>query len=414
MIQLTKTAKKTYVGLIVSNILLIILFSQLILYYYDNIKPVMPPRAVQYLINLTDRLQKTPQSVWPAILQSQNIPWLKITLSEKPLYKHNAVLKLHPSIVIDLIKAHQKLEMSVFIAKEAWLNIKVLSPYSNQTTLIITLAVILLLIFFFINYWAVRTLNQPVQTLIQSLNDNKLQENWLPIPLTGNADQKAILKRINELQNKVSKLLSNRTKVVAAISHDLRTPLTRLKLRAEYLTNDHNYEKIMSDINEMEFMIRETLDYFRDIHDEESPQRFDLVALLSSLQEDALELKANVVFKTELEKQVYSGAVNLLKRAFNNIINNAIYYGGSAIILLTRSSNTIEITISDHGPGLSTEEMEKVFTPFYRGESSRSRTTGGTGLGLTIAREIIQMHQGTISLSNPPEGGLKVTISLPI
>jgi signal transduction histidine kinase len=202
--------------------------------------------------------------------------------------------------------------------------------------------------------------------------------------------------------------------VVTAISHDLRTPLTRLKLRTEYLTNDINYEKMIHDINEMEAMIRETLDYFRDIHTEEKLQRFDLVAMLNSLQEDALELHEKVTFKTELKKLVYTGAVNLLKRAFSNIINNAVSYGGTATIELTATSNTIEISISDTGPGLSQTDLEEVFTPFYRGENSRSRTTGGTGLGLTIAKEIIQMHQGSIILVNPVEGGLKVVINLPI
>ena len=136
--------------------------------------------------------------------------------------------------------------------------------------------------------------------------------------------------------------------------------------------------------------------------------------MLNSIQEDALELHDGIVFKTDLNKLVYMGAVNLLKRAFNNIINNAIYYGGSATIQLTADSNNVEITITDAGPGLSKTDMEEVFTPFYRGESSRSRTTGGTGLGLTIAKEIIQMHQGSITLTNPVDGGLKVTINLPM
>jgi signal transduction histidine kinase len=414
MSQLTRSGKKTFIGLLSGNLLIILAFFQLIQYYYDHRKPMVPPRVIQPLTHLVQKLQNSPQINWSSLLEKQATPWSKITLSEKPLYTDNALLKLNSATVFDLVKSHQKLEMSVFIAQDAWLNIKILSPFSNRTHLVLILLLILLMAFFFINYWAVKTLNQPIQTVIQSLNDNKIQDNWVPIPLTGNADQKTILKKINELQSKVSKLLSNRTRVVTAISHDLRTPLTRLKLRTEYLANDINYEKMIHDINEMEAMIRETLDYFRDIHTEEKLQRFDLVAMLNSLQEDALELHEKVTFKTELKKLVYTGAVNLLKRAFNNIINNAVSYGGTATIELTATSNTIEISISDTGPGLSQTDLEEVFTPFYRGENSRSRTTGGTGLGLTIAKEIIQMHQGSIILVNPVEGGLKVVINLPI
>ncbi len=414
MIQLTQTAQKTLVGLVLGNLLIIVSFFQLMQYYYDHRKPIIRPHAIQSLTSLVKKLQGSPQTDWTMILEKQSAPWSKITLSDKPLYENNALLKLNAATVFDLIKSHQKLEMSVFITNDAWLNIKILSLFSNRSHLVLSLSIILLSAFFFINYWAVKTLNQPIQTVIQSLNDNKIQEDWSPIPLTGNADQKTILKKINELQSKVNKLLSNRTQVVTAISHDLRTPLTRLKLRTEYLTNDANYEKMLADINEMETMIRETLDYFYDIHREEKFQRFDLVAMLNSIQEDTLELHEDVVFKTDLNKLVYMGAVNLLKRAFNNIINNAIYYGGSATIQLTATSNNVEITITDAGPGLSKTDMEEVFSPFYRGENSRSRTTGGTGLGLTIAKEIIQMHQGSIILTNPVEGGLKVTINLPI
>ncbi|CEG56183.1 sensor histidine kinase [Legionella fallonii] len=414
MIQLTRTAQKTLIGLVLGNLLIILSFFQLMQYYYGNRKPVIPPHAIQSLTSLVKKLQSSPQTDWTMILEKQSTPWSKITLSDKPLYLNNALLKLNAATVFDLIKSHQKLEMSVFITKDAWLNIKILSLFSNRSHLVLSLSIILLGAFFFINYWAVRTLNQPIQTVIQSLDDNKIQEEWSPIPLTGNTDQKTLLNKINELQSKVNKLLSNRTRVVTAISHDLRTPLTRLKLRTEYLSSDANYEKMLDDINEMETMIRETLDYFYDIHREEKFQRFDLVAMLNSIQEDALELHEGVVFKTELNKLVYTGAVNLLKRAFNNIINNAIYYGGSASIQLAATSHHIEITVTDSGPGLSKSDMEEVFTPFYRGENSRSRATGGTGLGLTIAKEIIQMHQGSITLTNPQEGGLKVTIHLPV
>ncbi len=414
MSQLTKTAKKTLIGLILGNLLIIFALMQLGKYYYENIHSPLPPKAVRSLIQLVNFLQKNPQSIWPMILRNQITSWAEITLSSKPLYKKNALLNLRAPVLFNLLKQSNKMEFSVFISENSWLNIKVLSPIPRQTNSVISLFLILLGALVLLNYWAVRTLNQPIHTLIQSLNYSEHQENWLPIPLTGNQDQKTIFKKINDLQEKVNKLLANRTRVVTAISHDLRTPLTRLKLRAEYLEDDPNYAKIMADINEMELMIRETLDYFRDINIEEKPQRFDLVALLSSLRDDAMELNYNVTFSSEYPKLVFYGTVNLLKRAFNNLINNAVHYGYKAMIHLHYSENQIEISITDQGPGLAETDLEQVFLPFYRGENSRSRSTGGTGLGLTIAKEIIQMHHGDITLSNNFQGGLKVVITLPI
>ncbi|WP_115710818.1 sensor histidine kinase [Legionella sainthelensi] len=414
MSQLTKTAKKTLIGLILGNFLIIFSFMQLGNYYYENIRSPLPPKAVRSLVQLVTLLQKNPQSLWPVILRNRSTSWAEITLSSKPLFNKNALLTLKTSILFNLIKQNNKLEFSAFIKENNWLNVRVISPFPRDTNSVISLFLILIGVLFFINYWAVKTLNQPIHTLIQSLHYSEHQENWLPIPITGNQDQRAIFKKINDLQEKVNKLLANRTRVVTAISHDLRTPLTRLKLRAEYLENDPNYSKILADINEMELMIRETLDYFRDINIEEKPQLFDLVALISSLNEDAIELNYDVSFISDKPKLVYYGTVNLLKRAFNNLINNAVHYGYKAMIALSCLENKIEITITDQGPGLAESDLEQVFLPFYRGESSRSRSTGGTGLGLTIAREIIQMHQGDITLTNNIQGGLKVIITLPI
>lgn len=413
MSQLTRTAKRTLAGLILGNLVIIFALLQLNQYYNAKNHSIVPVNTVRSLTHLINQLQKRPQSSWPAILQTQNTHRLKMTLSPKPVYEKNALLTLKPSVIFNLMKQHKKLKFSVFIQEKSWLNVTMYSPFPHQTYFLISLFFILLGGLFFLNYWAVKTLNQPIHTLIQSLTDNERHDNWHPIPITGNADQKTIFKKINELQEKVNKLLANRTRVVTAISHDLRTPLTRLKLRAEYLVDTPHYLKIIADINEMELMIRETLDYFKDINNEEQPQRFDLVALLSSLKDDAVELNYDVSFNSTDERLVYYGSVNLLKRAFNNLINNAVHYGFKAVIHLQCQPNQIEITITDQGPGLAATELEQVFLPFYRGENSRSRSTGGTGLGLTIAREIFQRHQGDIKLKNQLQGGLKVLIILP-
>ncbi|MBA4695897.1 MAG: sensor histidine kinase [Legionella sp.] len=413
MIKLTKTAWKVYLAFLSLNLLMMAAALQVHSYYLKNRNIPIPPNTVRNVVMLVSKLQKHSKEEWPHILQKFSLP-ATISLSTDPMYGSHAFLVINPMLVFDLFKQNQRLEISVFINKDTWLNVKISPLLDFKPRLFIGLAVLILVIYVIVSFLLIKNLSQPIETIIQSLEDNELQENWMPIPLTGNIDQKNILKKINRLQKKVHKLLWNRTQVVAAISHDLRTPLTRLKLRAENLVENKNSVKIMNDIHEMEMMIRDTLNYFKDIHHTEQPQRFDLIALLSSLKEDTQDAGQTVFFSTPIQKLVYIGAVNLLKRAIVNIVNNAIYHGGYAVITLKEIKKTIYLTISDQGPGVPEDELERIFNPFYRTEQSRSRKTGGTGLGLTIAKEIIEMHHGTISIANHKDGGLEVNIQLPL
>ena len=388
-------------------------FLQLHKYYYDYLKAPIPSGPLQSLINLVSMLQKATQDKWPSILKEHPIEWIEISLSEKPRYPHNALLGLQPYIVIAMLREHKEPTFSVFVNSTSWINIKISPPFQKKDLLFYSFLFVLLSILFLINYLVVKILNQPLQTIIESLNDTHINDNWSPIPLTGNSEQKLIIKCINELQKKVYKLLSNRTKVVTAISHDLRTPLTRLKLRVENIEDEKTYLKMMDDINEMEFMVRDTLNYIQDIHNSELPQRFDLVSLINSIQEDMSDSGVNIVFSTDCNKLIYTGTVNLLKRALNNVINNAVQYGDSAKVILVDTIDEIHIIIKDQGPGLSEEELTQIYSPFFRGETSRSRTTGGAGLGVTISKEIVEMHKGSITVLNANDGGLEVTIRLP-
>lgn len=417
MSQLTSHAKKTYAGLMIGNVLII--FSIMLLgQYFDYVtkKPIASPAMIHKMVKFIHFLKENPEKSWSGQLAKTRLPWTQLSLSKTPSYADNALMSVKPTIIYQLLKQVKKVQVSVLIKDEAWLNINMLPPIPNQTGIWLSLAslfVVLLGVLFLINYWAVKLLNQPIQTLIQSLKYSENQANWLPIPVTGNTDQTLIFEKINHLQAKVSQLLDNRTRVITAISHDLRTPLTRLKLRAEYLVDSPHYEKMMHDINDMELMIRETLDYFKELNQHEKTQRFDLVAMLSSLCEDAVDLNFDVHFMTDVDKLIYSGYVGLLKRMFSNLINNAVYYGKTAQVALHQTERGIEIAIDDCGPGLAEDDLERVFLPFYRAEHSRSRETGGTGLGLTIALEIIQKHRGTIALSNRTQGGLRVLVILP-
>ena len=416
MKKLTPSAKRIYLKLWVGNAVILLTAVGLTAYFFSELlRPPILPSVAREISKFVYRIKKLPEQQWPLLLKNQRILQLDLSLSATPKYPNNAFLTLSAPSIMGILKEQNKLHISVFIKQDNWLNVT-LNPHVPNRVLVLTVFGViglgLLLALIFLNYWAVSRLNQSLRIVIQSLQFAKNQESWLPLPLVGDEDEQLILKHINALQDKVGKLLHNRTHVLAAISHDLRTPLTRLKLRSEYLEGNRHAEKIGHDIADMEMTIKATLDYFGETNRAETKCRFDLVAMLSSLCEDVQDANGAIAFHSSEAKVVYLGCINLLKRAFSNVINNALHYGGMVVVHLNVRLHVIEIRISDNGQGIPEEEMSKVFHPFYRAEPSRSRETGGTGLGLTIAKEIVELHQGTIRLENLAEGGLQVTIVL--
>jgi signal transduction histidine kinase len=200
--------------------------------------------------------------------------------------------------------------------------------------------------------------------------------------------------------------------VLAAMSHDLKTPITRLRLRSELLADPQLRAKFTGDLEEMESMVGATLDFLRGMENGEPAHPVDTMALLESLQADMTEMGGQVRIEGNALAP-YPGKPQSLKRCLANLLENAIKYGKSARVIVGDDSARLEIRIQDEGPGLPQAELEKVFEPFYRVEGSRSRETGGTGLGLTIARSVAEAHGGTLVLRNRLEGGLEAVLVLP-
>jgi signal transduction histidine kinase len=200
--------------------------------------------------------------------------------------------------------------------------------------------------------------------------------------------------------------------VLAAMSHDLKTPITRLRLRAELLEDAQLRAKFTGDLQEMESMVAAALDFLRGLDSSEAPQPVDVMALLESLQADMQETGGSVQIEGRA-LQPYTGRAQALKRCFGNLLENAVKYGERARVVIDDNDVRLELRIQDEGPGIPAEELEKVFEPFYRVEGSRNRDTGGTGLGLAIARSVAELHGGSITLANGAEGGLEVRLRLP-
>ncbi len=200
--------------------------------------------------------------------------------------------------------------------------------------------------------------------------------------------------------------------MLAAISHDLRTPLTRLRLRTEMMEDAEQREKMLGDLMEMEQMVGASLAFAREESTTEPAEIHNLKHLVESVCADATETGMPVTLGTAEPVRILMRP-GALKRAIVNILDNAVQYGGAAEVSLTRSEDEAVLRIVDHGPGIPESERENVLRPFYRCEGSRSRDTGGIGLGLSIASDAISAHGGQLALLETPGGGLTVEIRLP-
>ncbi len=233
-----------------------------------------------------------------------------------------------------------------------------------------------------------------------------------PLPETGPDEIRRAAQAFNRMQQRIRRFVEERLHVLAAASHDLRTPITRLRLRAEFVEDEAERLKMLKDLEEMEAILRSTIAYVREETASEPSEPVELSALLAEVVAD-LRAAGRTATLDAAAPVTIQGRPVALKRAFANLAGNAAVYGGRAGIRLGCDRGRAVVTIEDDGPGIPEPEMEKVFAPFYRLERSRSRETGGTGLGLSVARTVIRAHGGEIELANRPEGGLWQRVVLP-
>jgi signal transduction histidine kinase len=259
---------------------------------------------------------------------------------------------------------------------------------------------------------AVRWLTRPLAQLAAAATELGRDINRPPLAEIGPLEAQRAAKAFNTMQSRLIRYVRSRGRILAAISHDLKTPITRLRLRTELLDNEGLKTKFQSDLDEMEKMVQATLDFMRGTEDREAIAPVDINALLESLQENAAETGGAVRISGPVHTP-YRGRPLALKRCLSNLLDNALRYGRRAFIQVDDQAERLRIIISDDGPGIPEAELEKVFEPFYRLESSRSRYTGGTGLGLGIARNIARAHGGELTLRNGAKGGLQAVLELP-
>lgn len=258
---------------------------------------------------------------------------------------------------------------------------------------------------------------RPLQRLAKAAKNLGQDINRPALKEAGPKEIQQAIAAFNSMQTRIREHIQERTQMLAAITHDLQTPLTRLRLRLEKVNEEELRQKLVEDLSSMQAMVKEGLDLARSMDSNEAMQTLDLLSLINSLCDDARDAGHQVQLRTPAKATVMARPQSL-KRCLNNLIDNGIKYGNSVEIDMQTQTehgqDLLKISLIDHGPGIPEDELSRVLEPFYRLETSRSRETGGTGLGLTIAQNIARQHNATLTLRNRPEGGLEVILSLPI
>lgn len=263
-----------------------------------------------------------------------------------------------------------------------------------------------------VSVWAVRRVTAPLASLSAAAERLGNDLNAPPIPESGTIETRRSSRTFNAMQARLRSLIENRTRMLAAISHDLRTPLQLLRLRVETVENVSERERMLATIAEMDSMLGATLQLARDEAKTELRRPTDIAALVQSVVDDMADAGLDVAMEPA-QPVVLEGRPDALRRALRNLIDNAVKHGNAAKVAIDVQSDAVEISIDDQGPGIPEEELERVFQPFYRVEASRNPETGGIGLGLAIALSIIQAHGGELKLVNRTAGGLRASVTLP-
>lgn len=308
-----------------------------------------------------------------------------------------------------------EMQLSIALQGGNWLNVATRFhrpplqwAWVSAVTFALTAALIVAVVWF-----ALSRLTGPLRRLAAAADRLGLGEDVTEIAPTGPEELRRLTTAFNAMQARLTRMIAERTRMLAALGHDLRSPLTAMRVRVELVDDDETRERLIATLDEMQEMVEATLAFARGMASTEPAETVDPAEFLRALLDDIAETGGTVTLEA-VPGSALSLRPHALRRALRNVIDNALRYGGQAAVRLEWVGDRARITVADDGPGIPESELERVFEPFVRLEASRSRETGGSGLGLAIARTIINAHGGDIRLANRPEGGLTATIDLPI
>ena len=309
-------------------------------------------------------------------------------------------------------RGRPRLLVAVELEPGAWAEFSVRTPRWPRPGTLFWLGLTALLVAVSL-VWGAHRMTRPLRHFAEAADRLGLDASPPPLPERGPRELREATRAFNRMTARIRRLVDDRTLLLAAVSHDLRTMLTRLRLRAEFIEDREQRDKAAADLDEMRSMLDATLAFARDEAADERPSSVDLAALLRKLATDYADAGRRVSCEGP-ESLSLPGRPVALRRLFENLIDNALRYGGEAKVVLRSREGRAEARIDDPGPGIPESLRERVFDPFFRVEASRSRDTGGSGLGLAVVRAIVQRHDGSIRLKDRPGGGLRVRVALPL
>ncbi len=280
-------------------------------------------------------------------------------------------------------------------------------PSDFYVHLLASLAIVVLVVML-----VVRQATKPLQQLAQAADNLGQNLDAPPLDETGSTEMRTAAQAFNRMRDKIRSLISERSRALAAVSHDLRTPLTRLRLRSELIDDEHLRHQMATDIDAMAQMIDATLDYLRGLRENETVRPIDIDALMNSLAEDSAALGRGISVEGKALAS-YPGRLSALRRAIQNLIDNAFKYGRSPRVRIEDDPHALRLIVEDDGPGIPPEALTRVTEPYFRPDAARASDTGGVGLGLSIVNDVALLHGGELRLANRPEGGLLATLVLP-
>jgi len=307
----------------------------------------------------------------------------------------------------------ESMVMSVHLSDGRWINgITGHYPLENMTPRVFLATGGMVLVTVFVVIFFARRITRPLTNLAEAADQLGRGGHGISLKEEGPTDLRSAIAAFNAMQERLTRMIETQRTMLRSVGHDLRTPLTSLRIRAEIMEPEAERAKVIATLDEMKTMMEEILTWAEDASGIEELHRVDLNALLTSLSDDYQDVGENVTYEEGVPIIVLCRRVSL-RRALRNLIDNGLKYGREVNISLVSDVESVRVCIDDEGPGISEEDLRDVLKPFVRLETSRNKDTGGSGLGLSIAQSIIQAHGSELDLHNRREGGLRASFTLP-
>ncbi|WP_417261813.1 ATP-binding protein [Celeribacter sp.] len=309
--------------------------------------------------------------------------------------------------------APSEMHLSLPLSDGGWLNVsaRFQRPDLQLPPVLVGTALLSLLLILGTLWIGLRSITGPLRRLAEAAEGFGLDRDPPEMPEGGPLEVQALSDALARMHERLSRMIADRTQMLAALGHDLRSPITALRLRAEMVDDDETRERMATTLDEMQDMVEATLAYARGVSTDQPTEPVDLSTMLHQIAADLSE--SGPVLSVEAAPITLPLRNVAMRRAFRNLLGNAQRYGYGARVELSVGDGHVQVDIDDNGPGIPDEDLERVFDPFVRLEDSRSLDTGGTGLGLPIARSILRAHGGDVVLMNRPKGGLRARVTLP-